>query len=786
MAADESLFMRTVLPLNTLLKSHDSSLALPSEDKLTQSEFQVKHRRNRVEEQVQLTLSRKGKRSTLRGSLSSSQLPTTTPVRYASTKPFSTYDYYVSSVPSRPVERVDVSHRLEFPQANGGYGTFSYGLHRKGLCWGPTARTLPMMRSVSSTNRLNMALPHLHSAYTESFTKPSASDRCTTLQLPGRTIYREDSLDDVFLPDNSYAPPLGAGHQKLVLEKQKLLRSLSHPPEEVLDSLNLSWLVLNRTEKQGMASRQPSQPASLGSADGSVNTAAAAREHDVTQGSMVHFLQSRNRGTEMTLKKAVNLLSHENTEMQITAVDYIQTQCFSSAEAKKMLFRLRGIPNLLRLLGSDSDELQQATAGALRNAVFESSENKMEVKDCQGFGVILRLLQKNQDTETRRQLTGLLWNLSSHDMLKEQLCTEVVKPLTDTVLVPCSGVCEGEDPKLEMLADPDVFLNATGCLRNVSSAGPNGRKALRDCDHLIDSLVYYIRGTIADYKPDDKALENCVCILHNLTYQYESEIPEMLMPALREPRQSLAIEPQTHGCFSVKSPKITEAQSHSESDCPLLENNGNPRGVEWLWSAITIRMYLSLVAVSNRRLTQEAAIGAMQNLTAGNKGVSQAMAHIIVTREGGLQQVKKVLHEGEEGVRRASVYLVKNLSRNKDLHPDIIKQVLPELVPILPASDLKSEPAAEVTSVCHILNNLSQASVQSARAILNHGVLPRVIGLSAGHHRYGPTSCCQAASVLLHTLWRHSELHSSYRKAGYRKTDFINTRTMKAVSSTRD
>lgn len=40
--------------------------------------------------------------------------------------------------------------------------------------------------------------------------------------------------------------------------------------------------------------------------------------------------------------------------------------------------------------------------------------------------------------------------------------------------------------------------------RNVSSAGPNARKTMRDCDGLIDSLVYYVRGTIADYKPDDK------------------------------------------------------------------------------------------------------------------------------------------------------------------------------------------------------------------------------------------------------------------------------------------
>lgn len=52
-------------------------------------------------------------------------------------------------------------------------------------------------------------------------------------------------------------------------------------------------------------------------------------------------------------------------------------------------------------------------------------------------------------------------------MLKEQLGREAIKPLTNSVLVPCSGITEGEDPKLDLLADSEVFLNATGCLRCV-------------------------------------------------------------------------------------------------------------------------------------------------------------------------------------------------------------------------------------------------------------------------------------------------------------------------------
>lgn len=787
MAAEESLYLRTVLSLHDSVKPDDSSLALPTEERLSRPDSPSGHsqRRGRVEQQVQLTLSRKGKRpTTLTGSQSSGQLSSTTPVRNGTMK--------VSSVGSiRPARRVDVSHwpTPELPQVNGSYGTFRPGPTGNGFHWSSAAFTLPAMRSMHSADRLQVMAPSWHSAHSEVHrnTRPFVLARSTTLQLPSRPICEDDALDDVFLPDGPHVTPLRSEHQQAFLERQNMQRSLSQPGEKLFGSQDLTWLVARGArEGLGTASRRPSQTASLFNAELHTNGAVVAEELEVQREARVTSVKRGKPAAEMTLKRAVNQLSEENSAVQVTAAKFVQNQCFSSADAKKTMFHLRGIPKLLKLLDSENEDLQQAAAGALRNIVFENSDNKMEVKDCNGVAVILRQLNINRDIEMRRQLTGLLWNLSSHDMLKEHLGRDAVKPLTDSVLVPCSGVSEGEDPKLEMLADAEVFLNATGCLRNISSAGPNGRKAMRDCDGLIDSLVYYVRGTIADYKPDDKALENCVCILHNLTYQFELELPETLRPVVQESRQSLAVETHTPGCFSVKSSKIQEEDNLSESDCPLLEENGNPCGVEWLWSAITIRMYLSLVAISNRQLTQEASIGAMQNLTAGTGGVSQAVAHIIVLRESGLQQMKKTLQEGEEGVRRVSVCLIKNLSRYKELHPHIIKQVLPELVAMLPTSDTNSEQPVEITSVCHILNNLSQASVQNIRAILNHGVLPRIIRISSKDHRYGPTRAGQAAGVLLQTLWRHSELHGSYKKAGYRKADFINSRTVKAVNSARD
>ncbi|KAK5896151.1 hypothetical protein CgunFtcFv8_009781 [Champsocephalus gunnari] len=376
---------------------------------------------------------------------------------------------------------------------------------------------------------------------------------------------------------------------------------------------------------------------------------------------------------------------------------------------------------------------------------------------------------------------GLLWNLSSHDVLKEHLsrgaCLSV---LTHSVLVPSSGIFEGENPKDELLADADAFHNATGCLRNLSSAGPDGRKAMRECENLIDSLVYYIRGAVADYKTDDKSTENCACILHNLSYQMEAELPQRTAD-ITESRQNLTPKETAVGCFAYRSAKITQ---DLEREWPLLKEKSNPRGVEWLWSAITVRMYMSLMARSVRTVTQEAALGALQNITAGSGARSESIAFTIVQRENGLQHVKRMLEEGEHDVKRTALSVVKNLSRYQELHPEIVKQVLSEVVEMLPSDDTGTDVSTEVTAtLCNTLLNLSQGDVQNVRAIFNQGALPNIINISCKDNGYGPTRAGQAACVLLHSMWRYSDLHGAFRKCGYRKSDFINSRTTKAVNS---
>lgn len=331
--------------------------------------------------------------------------------------------------------------------------------------------------------------------------------------------------------------------------------------------------------------------------------------------------QLGNADLEMTLERAVNMLDADHVPLSkiSAAATFIQHESFQKSEARKRVHQLQGIPKLLQLLKVQNEDVQRAVCGALRNLVFEDNDNKLEVAELNGVPRLLQVLKQTRDLETKKQITGLLWNLSSSDKLKHLMITEALLTLTESVIIPFSGWPEGDYPKANGLLDFDIFYNVTGCLRNMSSAGPDGRKVMRRCDGLIDSLVHYVRGTIADYQPDDKATENCVCILHNLSYQLEAELPEKYSQSIYMQNRNIQTNSnKSIGCFGSRSRKVKEQYQ----DMPMPEERSSPRGIEWLWHSIVIRMYLSLIAKSSRNYTQEASLGALQNLTAGSGPVS--------------------------------------------------------------------------------------------------------------------------------------------------------------------
>lgn len=65
--------------------------------------------------------------------------------------------------------------------------------------------------------------------------------------------------------------------------------------------------------------------------------------------------------------------------------------------------------------------------------------------------------------------------------------------------------------------------NALFC-RNLSSAGLDGRTMMRLCPGLVDSLLWTVRSAQGKNDVDNKAVENSVCILRNLSYRLEAEV----------------------------------------------------------------------------------------------------------------------------------------------------------------------------------------------------------------------------------------------------------------------
>jgi len=56
------------------------------------------------------------------------------------------------------------------------------------------------------------------------------------------------------------------------------------------------------------------------------------------------------------------------------------------------------------------------------------------------------------------------------------------------------------------------------CCSNVSSDGEYARNKLRDCPGLVDCVVTVVQSSVFIVEMDSKAIENCVCVMRNLSY----------------------------------------------------------------------------------------------------------------------------------------------------------------------------------------------------------------------------------------------------------------------------
>uniref|UniRef100_A0A671VRE6 Catenin delta 2 n=1 Tax=Sparus aurata TaxID=8175 RepID=A0A671VRE6_SPAAU len=494
------------------------------------------------------------------------------------------------------------------------------------------------------------------------------------------------------------------------------------------------------------------------------------------------------------LPEVIQMLQHQFPSVQSNAAAYLQHLCFGDNKIKAEIRRQGGIQLLVDLLDHRMSEVHRSACGALRNLVYgkANDENKVALKNCGGIPALVRLLRKTGDVEIRELVTGVLWNLSSCDALKMPIIQDALAVLTNSVIIPHSNWDSSpnhhDDRKLH-LHTSQVLRNATGCLRNVSSAGEEARRRMRECDGLTDALLYVIQTSLGSSEIDSKTVENCVCILRNLSYRLAAETSHGQQGGLEELDGLLCDanirDGESSGCWGKKKKKKKGADQW-DGVGPFPDTAEPPKGVQMLWHPTIVKPYLTLLSECSNPDTLEGAAGALQNLAAGSWKVAvregkfswSVYIRAAVRKEKGLPILVELLRIDNDKVVCAVATALRNMAldiRNKEL---IGKYAMRDLIHRLPGSSSSSPPSKAmsddtVTAICCALHEVITKNMENAKALRDAGGIEKLIGIARSKGDKHSAKVVKAASQVLSSMWQYRDLRSLYKKDGYSQYHFV-------------
>ncbi|XP_067091029.1 plakophilin-3a isoform X2 [Osmerus mordax] len=485
-------------------------------------------------------------------------------------------------------------------------------------------------------------------------------------------------------------------------------------------------------------------------------------------GSMSHLNGIQN----LDMPTAIRYLTDPEANMQVLGAAYIQHECYNNSDAKNEVRRCKGIPELVRLFNSNSEEVQRYATGAMRNLIYENMDNKVALIKEDGIPSLIEAL-KEHDDELRKNITGILWNLSSKDNLKEKLAKETLPELTDKILIPLSGSGDAESIK-QTPSETDIFYNTTGCLRNLSSVNEKTRQLMRETNGLVDALVSYIQSSLECQKVEDKGVENAVCVLRNLSYQLYSEMPPSAMLRLEGPsRAQSSSKGEAIGCFT---PQGKKAKNRNNQDLSTFTEVARvPKGLEWLWHPQVVGLYNRVLQNCEiNTTTREAAAGALQNVTAGDKRWASVLSRVALEQERMLPVVLDLLRTNNDLELRSLTGFLRNLSRHAKDKNDVATKVVNNLVSKLPSDGLQTLPSSEVVvNICGTLNNLVTSSSVAARDVTFFDGLQKLVAIKNSHDSSpGKLKAAKAASTVLSNMFQYKKLHKDYKQKGFTRNDF--------------
>ncbi|XP_059403035.1 plakophilin-4-like [Carassius carassius] len=481
------------------------------------------------------------------------------------------------------------------------------------------------------------------------------------------------------------------------------------------------------------------------------------------------------------LQEVIHMLQHQFPSVQANAAAYLQHLCYKDNHVKTEVCRLGGIKHLVDLLDHKVLEVQRYACGALRNLVYgrATDDNKIAVRNAGGVPALLRLLRTTVDTEVRELVTGVLWNLSSCDAVKMTIIRDALSSVTNTVIIPHSGWSSTDyhhEHKLKLHSSV-VLRNSSGCLRNLSSAGEEARKYMRSCEGLVDSLLYVIKACVSTSDFDSKIVENCICILRNLSYRLELEISPSCLTANQELDGLMGSEsPRKETDYSCwgrrkrKKKNILEEQWDGVGPIPGFSKS--PKGAEMLWHPSVVKPYLTLLAESSNPATLEGSAGSLQNLSAGNWKFA-AYIRAAVRKEKGLPILVELLRMDNDRVVCSIATALRNMAldvRNKEL---IGKYAMRDLVNRLPGGNTSQLSDDTVAAICCTLHEVTRRNMENAKALADAGGIEKLVNITKGRGERYSVKVVKAAAQVLNTLWQYRDLRTIYKKDGWSQNHFL-------------
>lgn len=532
---------------------------------------------------------------------------------------------------------------------------------------------------------------------------------------------------------------------------------------------------------------------------------------------------NQNAGQQMrwrdpNLTEVINFLNNPNNVIKANAAAYLQHLCYMDDPNKQRTRTLGGIPILVKLLAHESPEVYRNVCGALRNLSYgrQNDENKRAIKNAGGIPALINLLRRSTESDIKELVTGVIWNMSSCEDLKKSIIDDGCSVIVTYIIIPHSGwdtINPGDT------CWSTVFRNASGILRNVSSAGEYARTKLREQEGLVDALLYVVKIAIEKTNIGNKIVENCVCILRNLSYRcQEVEDPNYdRQPIPQQPTRSTASTSSSSskgdnlGCFGASKKKKEQnsenkdsvnsmvgsnggipGQSSSNSNGAsgnsfssrsnsLQRNNNDPaKGYELLWQPEVVQSYLALLQSCSNPETLEAAAGAIQNLAACYWQPSIEI-RAAVRKDKGLPILVELLRMEVDRVVCAVATALRNLAidqRNKEL---IGKYAMRDLVQKLPSGNAQHDQGTSddtIAAVLATLNEVIKKNAEFSRSLLDAGGVERLMNVTKQRSKYTPRVLKFAGQVLF-TMWQHQELRDVYKKHGWKEQDFV-TKTIAA------